>query len=299
MTIEHLAVVGVGLIGGSLARALKRAGWCRRVTGCGRHQGNLERALELGVIDDFRLNPAEAVRGADLVLLATPIATTAALCRALAPGLRDGAVLTDAGSAKCSVIEAARAGLPARHFPNFVPGHPIAGTEKSGVEASFAELFEQHLVILTPLAETGAGAQRLVTEMWRAAGAEVIEMAPERHDAVLAATSHLPHLLAYALVDCLARQPERAEMFRCAAGGFADFTRIAASSPQMWHDICLGNRTALLSALDRFESGLAGVRRAIESGDGAALLDIFGRARDAREEFGRQRAARARRNDHE
>lgn len=299
MSIEHLAVLGVGLIGGSLARALKRAKFCARVTGSGRHQGNLEKAIALGVIDDFSLNPADAVRGADVVLLATPLATTGPLCRALAPGLKDGAIVTDAGSAKVSVIEAARASLPAKHFASFVPGHPIAGTEKSGVEASFAELFEKHLVILTPLPETTPAARARVADMWKATGAEVIDMPPERHDEVLAATSHLPHMLAYALVDCLARMQEREDIFRFAAGGFADFTRIASSSPEMWHDICLSNREALLRMVDRFGEHLREVRDAIECGDSERLLGIFARAKQARDEFGRKRAVRAGRHDHE
>ncbi|HEY7839997.1 MAG TPA: prephenate dehydrogenase/arogenate dehydrogenase family protein [Gammaproteobacteria bacterium] len=299
MAINHLAVIGVGLIGGSLARALKSRDYCRRITGSGRHQGNLEKAVALGVIDDFSLNPADAVRGADVVLLATPLATTAPLCRALAPGLGDGAIVTDAGSAKMSVIEAARAALPAKHFPNFVPGHPIAGTEKSGVEASFAELFEKHLVILTPLPETAAAARERVADMWRTAGAEVIDMPPGRHDEVLAATSHLPHLLAYALVDCLARMQEREEIFRFAAGGFAGFTRIASSSPEMWHDICISNRDALLRMVDRFGEHLGEVRVAVERGDSARLLEIFARAKHARDEFSRKRAAGSSRNDHE
>jgi len=299
MAIDHLAVLGVGLIGGSLARALKRKKYCRRVTGSGRHQGNLEKAVALGVIDDFHLNPAEAVRGADVVLLATPLATTGPLCRALAPGLKDDAIVTDAGSAKMSVIDAARAALPAQHFRNFVPAHPIAGTEKSGVEASFAELYEKHLVILTPVPETAPAAVERVGAMWRAAGAEVVNMPAERHDEVLAATSHLPHMLAYALVDCLARMQEREEIFRFAAGGFADFTRIASSNPEMWHDICLANRESLLRMVDRFGQHLEEVRLAVERGDSARLLEIFSRAKHARDEFGRTRPPRARRDDHE
>jgi prephenate dehydrogenase len=299
MAIDHLAVLGVGLIGGSLARALRRAKYCRKVSGFGRSRAHLKKAASLRVIDSFSLDPAEAVAGADMVVLATPLATTEDLCRRMAPGLLPGAVITDVGSAKSGVIDAARAGLPRKHFANFVPGHPIAGTEKSGVEASFASLFEDHLVILTPLPETAARARQAVTAMWKAAGARVVNMPAGRHDEILAATSHLPHLLAYALVDCLAGMQERAEVFKFAAGGFADFSRIASSSPEMWHDVCFANREALLRVLDRFDNHLEEIRAAIENGDSARLREIFAQAKQARDAFSRRRAARAGRNTHE
>lgn len=284
MLIERLAIIGVGLIGGSLARALRQAGACRTVVGYGRHASNLEKAVQLGVIDSFEGNVARAVADADVVVLATPLATLEELCKAMMPALKTTAVVTDVGSAKASVVTAARRTL-GMHLPHFVPGHPIAGTEKTGVEASFAGLFQDHLVILTPLEETAPQATACVRAMWEATGAQVTTMAVAHHDQVLAATSHLPHMLAYALVDCLAQMQEREEIFEFAAGGFADFTRIASSDPEMWHDICFSNREDLLRALERFDRHLAGIRRAIASGDSHGLKETFARAKKARDEF--------------
>jgi prephenate dehydrogenase len=290
--ISALTIVGVGLIGGSLARALKRAGAVGTITGAGRSVEHLERAKALGVIDRVEPDVARAAAGAEVVVLCAPLLAMEDLLRTIAPALDPGTVVTDAGSAKGSVVEAARRHLGAR-FSDFVPGHPIAGTEKSGVEASFAELFEGRLVILTPLPETSAAAVERIDAMWRATGAEVASMPVERHDRVLAATSHLPHMLAYGLVDCLARMQEREEIFRFAAGGFADFTRIASSSPEMWHDVCFSNRKALLEVLDRFDGHLEEIRRAVEAGDSAALLGIFTRAKTARDNFVAARKKRA------
>ena len=291
MLIKHVAILGVGLIGGSLARALKRDRFCGTVSGYGRNRATLQKAVDLGVIDSYSTDPAKAVAGAGLVVLATPLSTTEVLCRGISPVLGDDTIITDVGSAKAGVVEAARSGLRASHFANFVPGHPIAGTEKSGVEHSFPQLFDDRLVILTPLPETSIRALELVQAMWDACRARVVKLSVERHDKVLAATSHLPHLLAYALVDCLARMQEREEIFEFAAGGFADFTRIASSSPEMWHDICMANRDDLLRALDRFGEHLSGIRQSIEKGDSRRLLDIFTRAKKARDEFGRNRRA--------
>lgn len=285
--IKRLCIIGVGLIGGSLARALKRAGACVEVVGCGRDEGALQRAVELGVIDRYHSDPALAVSGADVVVLAVPLGMMEPVLRRIAPALSAGAVITDVGSAKGSVVAAARAvfgTVPAR----FVPGHPIAGTEKSGVEASFAELFQGRRVILTPLSDTDAEAHRIVRRMWEQAGAEVVDMAVEHHDEVLAATSHLPHLLAFALVDTLARMQETAEIFRYAAGGFRDFTRIASSDPKMWRDICLANREAVVAMLDRFSDDLAGLRDAIDAKDSEAIAEVFSRAKTARDRFCRQ-----------
>ncbi len=282
--IDRLCIVGVGLIGGSLAKDLRRLGLCGEVIGCSRKRENLERARELGIIDAYYLDPAKAVAGADLVVLAVPLGAMAAVLAAMSPGLAAGAVLTDVGSAKCSVIEAARSAFGA--IPeNFVPAHPIAGTEHSGVEAALQGLFQGCRVILTPTDETRPEAVNRVREMWQAVGAEVLEMNPVHHDEVLAATSHLPHMLAYTLVDMLGQMEERVEMFRYAAGGFRDFTRIASSDPQMWHDICIANRESLVDALDQFQADLGIAVDAIRDGDGKTIKEIFTRAKALRDRY--------------
>ena len=284
MLIEHLSIIGVGLIGGSLARALKKAKLVGRVTGCNRCEDTLKKAVELGVIDDYTLDISEAVKGADVVVIGTPLSATEKLLPQIAEALDAKTVLTDVGSAKASVINAARVAL-GKNFPKFVPGHPIAGTEQSGVEASFAELFVDHRVILTPVEETCNKAHKLITDMWLAVGADVIDLEVAHHDEVLAATSHLPHMLAYALVDCLASMQERDEIFKYAAGGFADFTRIASSNPDMWHDICFSNRDALLKTLDVFSEHINQIKGAIEASNSDQLLEIFKRAKQSRDEF--------------
>ncbi len=284
LRIQRLAVVGVGLIGGSLARALRAAGAVDEVVGCGRGRANLERALELGVVDHWTQDPAIAVEGADLVLLAVPLGAMAATMAAMRGRLGPRTILTDAGSAKGSVVEDARrvfGGLP----PNFVPGHPIAGTERSGVDASFQELFRHRRVILTPLPETDPVAAARVADMWRCCGAQVSFMEVQHHDEVLAATSHLPHMLAYGLVDSLSRMQANDEIFRYAAGGFRDFTRIASSSPEMWRDICVANRQALSLMLERFALELADLASIIRAGDADRLLQIFQRAKAARDRY--------------
>jgi len=280
--IGRLCIVGVGLIGGSLARALRAAGAVNDVVGCGRGEANLERAVALGVIDRYTHDIGEAVTGADMVFLAVPLGAMRAGFEAMRGRLADGAVVTDGGSAKASVVADARAAF-GRLPPTFVPGHPIAGTEKNGVEASFATLYRNRRVILTPLRETDPAAVARVEAMWRACGAEVSYMTVEHHDEVLAATSHLPHMLAYALVDALARMKEHDEIFRYVAGGFRDFTRIASSNPVMWRDICIANRLALAEMLDRFSSELGELSEAIRRGDGEALLEVFARAKAARD----------------
>ena len=282
--IQQLTVIGVGLIGGSLARALRRAGFVGEVVGCGRSLGNLQRAVELGVIDRYHQNPAQAVAGADLVFIAVPLGAMAATFAAIRDHLAPGAILTDGGSVKGSVVADARQ-VFGRFPPRFVPGHPIAGTEQSGVDASFAELYRNRRVILTPLPETDPVATAQVQAMWEACGAEVTQMAVDHHDEVLAATSHLPHLLAYGLVDSLARLRENDEIFRYAAGGFRDFTRIASSHPIMWRDICLANRQALGQMLARFQRELAELAADVEGGDGEALLEVFERAKAARDRY--------------
>ncbi len=280
--IQRLCLIGVGLIGGSLARALREAGEVGEVIGCGRGEANLQTAVRLGVVDRYQLDPTQAVAGADVVVIAVPLGAIEAVLRTIVPHLAPDAVVTDVGSAKGSVVaDVARiyGGIP----PNFVPGHPIAGTENSGVEASFATLFQRRRVILTPLAETAAAAHSLIKQMWELTGAEVVNMGVRHHDAVLAATSHLPHLLAYTLVDTLARLDDRAEFFRYAAGGFRDFTRIASSDPVMWRDICVANREQLLEMIALFNTDLAQLAEAIRDDDHAVILATFQRAKRARD----------------
>lgn len=283
LLIRRLCIIGVGLIGGSLARALRQAGAVGEIVGAGRHREPLERALELGVIDRYDIDLATAVQDADVVVVAVPLSAMYKIFAAIADHLPEGCVLTDVGSAKGSVLGDVRRVFGGHAPANFVPGHPIAGTEKSGVEASFPELFRRRRVVLTPLIETEVIAHHLVRKMWEATGAEVIDMGVRHHDEVLAATSHLPHVLAYGLVDTLARMDDRAEIFRYAAGGFRDFTRIASSDPQMWHDICLANREAVLDVIELFTRDLARLTEAIRNHNSEVVLEVFRRAKHARD----------------
>jgi prephenate dehydrogenase len=280
--INRLALIGVGLIGGSLARALRDAGHVREVIGYGRGLANLQRAVELGVADRIETSLSAAVRDADMVVLATPVGSMAEILSAIAPYLARDAVVTDVGSVKGTIVAAARAALGEK-LAGFVPGHPIAGTERTGVEASFSSLFVGRRVVLTPLPETTVEALARVRAMWQAAGAEVVSMSVEHHDAVLAATSHLPHLLAYALVDMLARLDDSREIFAYAAGGFRDFTRIASSDPVMWRDISLANRDAIVNMLKKYRAEVNGLIKAVAAGDGAKLETLFARAKAARD----------------
>lgn len=280
--IRRLCIIGVGLIGGSLARALRQAGACQEVVGSGRRVEHLQEAVDLGVIDRFETDAALAVQGADMVVVCVPLGAMEQVFHSILPALAADAVVTDAGSAKASVVSAARAGFG--KLPTwFVPGHPIAGTEKSGVAASFAELYQGRRVILTPLENTDPTATAKVQAMWEAAGAEVQCMSVEHHDDVLAATSHLPHVLAFQMVDTLARMSDEDEIFRYAAGGFRDFTRIASSDPVMWRDICLANDRAVLKMLERYRSDLDSLAEAIRAGDGAELERVFRNAKAARD----------------
>ena len=282
--IKQLTVIGVGLIGGSLARALKDAGVVEEVIGCGRDKDQLQQAIELGVIDKYETDVAKSVTGSDVVVVAVPVGAMEPIFRDIKNAISEQAVITDVGSTKGSVINAVRAAYG--EVPdNFVPGHPIAGTEKSGVAASFAGLFHQRRVVLTPMDNTDADAIERVRNMWEATGAIVSLMDIKHHDDVLAATSHLPHLLAFALVDTLAALDEKAEIFQYAAGGFRDFTRIASSEPQMWHDICVNNRDAILPILKRFQADLAQLGDAIDSNDSDYILDVFKRAKASRDQF--------------
>ena len=279
---KRLVIIGVGLIGGSLARALRAANACTEVIGCSRNASHLEKALSLGVIDRFETDVAAAVKGADMVVVAVPLGAIAAVLKKMAPALEPDVTITDVGSAKTCVIKDAYTCL-GEHFSRFVPGHPIAGTEKSGVEASTANLFRDHSVILTPQAETSTNALQRVYTLWKLTGAEVIEMDPHHHDEVLAATSHLPHVLAYSLVDTLSRSEQGEEIFRYAAGGFRDFTRIASSDPVMWRDISLANRDAILEILGRFTNDLDKLVNAIKKGDGDFILQSFTQAKQQRD----------------
>jgi prephenate dehydrogenase len=280
--INRLALIGVGLIGGSLARALRDAGHVREVIGYGRGLANLQRAVELGVADRIETSLSAAVRDADMVVLATPVGSMAEILNAIAPYLARDAVVTDVGSVKGTIAAAARAALGEK-LAGFVPGHPIAGTERTGVEASFSSLFVGRRVVLTPLPETKVEALARVRAMWQAAGAEVVSMSVEHHDAVLAATSHLPHLLAYALVDMLARLDDSREIFAYAAGGFRDFTRIASSDPVMWRDISLANHDAIVHMLKQYRVELDNLIAAVAAGDGAKLQTLFAHAKAARD----------------
>ncbi len=282
--IKRLAIIGVGLIGGSLARALRQAGEVGEVVGCGRGKANLEKAVELGVIDRYSHDIGEAVAGADMVFLAVPLGAMRDTFAAMQGHLAANAIVTDGGSAKGSVVSDCRS-VFGNTLSGFVPGHPIAGTENSGVEASFPELYHNRRIILTPVEETSAEALAKVEAMWRLCGAEVTCMSVEHHDEVLAATSHLPHMLAFSLVDSLARMKENDEIFRYAAGGFRDFTRIASSNPVMWRDICIANRDALGAMMERYSSEMAELAETIRQGDGDHLLEIFERAKEARDRY--------------
>ncbi|HBO95645.1 MAG: bifunctional prephenate dehydrogenase/3-phosphoshikimate 1-carboxyvinyltransferase [Pseudomonadales bacterium] len=290
--MDRVVIVGLGLIGGSFAMGLKAHGLCHEVVGCSRSRSTLDRGLALGVIDRAEPDIQAAVAGADLVMLAAPIGATEALLKAMAPALDGNTVVTDAGSVKGNVVAAARA-VFGKVPPWFVPGHPIAGSERSGVEAAKADLYVNHKVILTPTPETDPEALNLVQHTWRGMGADVLCMDVAQHDAVLAATSHLPHLLAFSLVDTLSKEDENQEIFRYAAGGFRDFTRIASSDPTMWHDIFIANRQSVLDVIGHFSRGLEVFKTAVEQEDSQAILGIMTRAKVARDHFTKMLAKRA------
>ncbi len=279
--LKTIGLVGVGLIGGSLAAALKRAGTNARIRGFDRDAAALERAVQLGVIDEAADSPSDAARGAELVIVAVPVRAIGPVLHDVALALGEGAVVTDVGSTKMEVVREARAEMRER-FARFVPAHPIAGREASGVDASTGELFKGARVVLTPLPETAPDAVLLVRQCWEAAGGKVATLSPEAHDRVFAAVSHLPHVLSFALVSELAARPDGAELFSFAAGGFRDFTRIAGSSPEMWRDIALQNRVALLDEIDRYAAQLAVFRELIAKGDGGGLMRLMTEARTAR-----------------
>ncbi|MFP4154201.1 MAG: prephenate dehydrogenase [Halothiobacillaceae bacterium] len=278
----RLVLIGTGLIGGSLALALRVAGCVDCVVGVGRNRRTLEEARALGIVDEIETDPARAVANADVVFVAVPVGAMAGVFAAIAPSLPAQALVTDGGSVKGEVVEAARRTLGAR-LEQFVPGHPIAGTEKSGPSAAFAGLYRNRRVILTPLPENHAAQVARARDLWTAAGARVEQMDPARHDYLLAANSHLPHVIAYALVNALGGLDERREVFRYAAGGFRDISRIASSDPRMWRDICLANREQLLSMIGRFHAGLEEIESALRAHDGEALEELFGQAKTIRD----------------
>ncbi|MFQ6018842.1 MAG: prephenate/arogenate dehydrogenase family protein [Kiloniellaceae bacterium] len=279
---QRVALIGVGLIGSSLARALRRGGLCRHIAGCVRSAQSRAKVIELGLADSMHEAPGDAAEGADLVVLCTPLGTYDDLARAIAPRLEPGAIVTDVGSVKQAVIRDVGQHLP--DGVHFVPGHPIAGTEHSGPEAGFAELFDGRWCILTPPPGTDARAVDKIAEMWRRCGSMVDIMDPLHHDQVLAITSHLPHLIAYTIVATAddVEQGIRDEVAKFSAGGFRDFTRIAASDPIMWRDVFLTNRAAVLEMLQRFSEDLTALQRAIRWGEGDKLEAMFRRTRGLR-----------------
>ena len=280
--INRLAIIGVGLIGGSLALALKGKGAVNEVVGYSRSEDARQQALDLGIIDTAANSLAEAVSGADLVFVAVPMGAMNSVFEGIADYLSPEAIITDGGSAKAQVVAAAKQRLGEK-FKQFVPGHPIAGTEKSGPSAAFPTLYEKHRIVLTPVSETDSAATAKVKAMWQLTGADVFEMNVEHDDTVLAATSHLPHVLAFNLVGMLAERNDCDEVLRYAAGGFRDFSRIASSDAVMWRDICLGNQDAILSLLEQYHQGIKQIEEAIRNQDGDYLIDVFSRAKKARD----------------
>ena len=283
LKIKKLVIIGVGLIGGSLAIALRNARVVESIVGCGRSEENLERGLQLGVIDSYSTEVAHAVKDADMVFIAVPLGAMKKVFRQLHGHLPANAIVTDGGSAKASVVQdwIEVFGDDAQ----FVPGHPIAGTENSGVEAALPDLYRNRRIIVTPTATTIESHLKQVTQMWEACGAEVSLMSVEHHDQVLAATSHLPHMIAFGLVETLAELEEHTEIFKYAAGGFRDFSRIASSNPEMWRDICLSNGPALSAVLDNYIEHLQAMNALIKASDGEALLKSFRVAKQARDDY--------------
>ena len=283
-SISKLVIIGVGLIGGSFALALKKANAVKHVVGVGRTRKNLNTALKLGVIDEISLDAAQAVRDADLVLIGTPVGQMAGVMKAIAPHLGDKTIITDGGSTKQDVIACARKHL-GKHFSRFVPAHPMAGTENSGAAAAFAELYRGRKVILVPQGETSARAVALVRAAWTACGANVMRLQAREHDEILAAVSHLPHVAAFALMSTLAKRKDAQRILGFSAGGLRDTVHISGSSPEMWRDIFLANRTALLVDIDKYIDEIKYLRSSLKAKNGDALQAQFERARHARERW--------------
>lgn len=286
--MKKLVIFGVGLIGGSVALALKKASSTAKIVGVGRSAESLQTALDLGVIDSATSNIAEAVKDADIILIAAPVAQTPSILHAIKPHLAASTVITDAGSTKGDVLQYA-AEILGDQLNQFVGGHPIAGAEKSGVTAAMADLYIGKNVVLTPTPVTDTQAVQRVKNLWQSCGASVSEMSAATHDSIFAAVSHLPHLLAFALVDDIASRPNAEQLFGFAASGFRDFTRIAGSHPEMWRDISLANRNALLNELDAYQQELDRLQRLLAAEDGAGLQALFERASIARNNWGESR----------
>ncbi len=284
LRINKLVIIGVGLIGGSFALALKKAGAVKHVVGVGRTRKNLATALKLGVIDEISNDAAAAVRDADLVLIGTPVGQMAGVMKRIAPHLNGKTVVTDGGSTKQDVIACARRHLGA-HFANFVPAHPMAGTEHSGAAAAFAELYRGRKVIVVPQSETSPRALRLVRAAWLTCGAKVVRLQAGEHDDILAAVSHLPHAVAFALMGMLAKRKDARHVLGFSAGGLRDTVRISGSSPEMWRDIFLANRPALLGVIDKYLFEIKYLRKCLQARDGDALQAAFEAARAAREHW--------------
>lgn len=286
--ISNLCVIGTGLIGGSFCLALKQACAIDKITGAGRSEETLLKAQRLGIIDEYKTDIAAAVKDADVVFVSVPLGATRSVFEKIEAGLTKAgnqhAIITDAGSSKLEVQHIADEVFGANAC-RFVAGHPIAGTENSGPAAAFAELYQDRRVILTPAASTDKAAIKLVTALWQITGASVEVMAAEHHDKVLAATSHLPHVLAFGLVHCLENMDDIEDIFRFAAGGFRDFTRIASSDPTMWRDICLNNRKPILEMMQRYKDELDMLYNALESADGDKLMEVFTHAKNTRDKF--------------
>ncbi|NOR43360.1 MAG: prephenate dehydrogenase/arogenate dehydrogenase family protein [Gammaproteobacteria bacterium] len=286
--INNLCVIGTGLIGGSFCLALKESGCCATIIGTGRTEATLIKAQSLKIIDSYSMDISEAVKDADVVFVSVPLGAMESVFTQISAGLKqagnDSAVITDAGSSKQEVIRIADK-VFADNANHFVAGHPIAGTEKSGPESAFAELYNDRRVILTPTDNTDADAVKLITALWEMTGATVESMAADHHDKVLAATSHLPHVIAFGLVHCLENMDDIEDVFRFAAGGFRDVTRIASSDPTMWRDICLNNQQPILEMMKRYRDELDMLYNALEAGDGDKLIEVFEHAKNTRDKF--------------
>ncbi len=289
---EKVAFIGLGLIGSSLARVIIAEKLANQIVASTRSQKTLDDAKALGLIQEGYTNPIDAVQGADLVVLALPVRATQKVLEIIQPYLSEKTIITDVGSTKANVVEAAKAVYGDALPEGFVPGHPIAGSEHTGVHAGKVDLFAHHKVILTPLPSSADWAIQKLIQLWQASKAEVICMDVEKHDEVLAHTSHLPHLMAFNLVEQLANREDNLDIFRYAAGGFRDFSRIAASDPQMWHDIFFANKKAILNAVDGFEKQLAVIRKLIEDENSQALMGLLGHAQAARQHFNHMLANR-------